>query len=86
MTDREMKQMQARTILACQIRFWMRRFNMDVKKLAEITELAPKTIYRLRAGDVGASTDSIADIAAAFDVPLSIMLTPLPVDNGSDDE
>lgn len=84
MTEAEEKRMSARIMLATQMRFWMERFNMDVKALASKTKLSTKTIYRIKHLESGASTDSIADLAGAFGIQPGVLLMPVPRDKSDE--
>lgn len=80
MTDSEMKETEARIILAAQVKFWMNRFNKDVKALAEESGISIPMIYKLMRGDNAASVDTIARLANAFEIQPSVLLTPIPQD------
>lgn len=86
MTQIDRAKMDLRNRLSAQMKFWMLRFNMDVKELARLTGLAENSIYRLRRAEAGATTNSIAVIADAFQVPAQVLLMPLPPDNEPDDD
>ena len=71
--------------LAAQVRYWMSKFDMDVNAIAEASGLARRSIYRIINAKTGASVDAIAQLADGFRIPPAVLLTPLPVDNGSDE-
>ena len=74
-----------RAILSANIRFWMQKLDMDVKDVVEKSGMKRTAIYRIKAGDLGATTDSIAKLANAFGIQPFMLLVPVMVDNGEDE-
>lgn len=74
-----------RAILSANIRFWMKNLNMDVKELVEKSGMKKTAIYRIKAGDLGATADSIAKLANAFGIQPFMLLVPVMIDNGEDE-
>lgn len=74
-----------RAILSANIRFWTKKLDMDVKDLVEKSGMKKTAIYRIKAGDLGATTDSIAKLASAFGIQPFMMLVPVAIDNGEDE-
>ncbi len=74
-----------RARLSWNIGFWMEKLGMNVKDLIEKSGMKKTAIYRIKAGDLGATTDSIAKLADAFGIDPQLMLAPVPVDNGESD-
>lgn len=84
MTDSEMKRMETRIILATQVRFWMRRFNMDVKAVAKESGLSYQMVYKILSSENSASMDTVASLADAFKIQPAVLLMPIK-DNGGDE-
>ena len=74
-----------RAILSANIRFWMQKLGMDVKDVVEKSGMKRTAIYRIKGGDLGATTDSIAKLANAFGIQPFMLLVPVMVDNGEDE-
>lgn len=74
-----------RQLLSANIRFWMLKQNMSIKTLVEKSGIKQSAIYRIKAGDLGATTNSIAKLAHAFGIQPFMMLVPVAIDNGEDE-
>lgn len=74
-----------RAILSANIKFWMLKLNMDVQELVKRSGIKQSAIYRIKAGDLGATTNSIAKLAHAFGIQPFMMLVPVAIDNGEDE-
>ena len=74
-----------RAILSANIRFWMKKLGMNVKDLIEKSGMKKTAIYRIKAGDLGTTTDSIAKLADAFGIQPFMLLVPVAIDNGEDE-
>ena len=86
MREIDEKAMELRVRLAAQIKFWLLRFNMDVKALAAKSGIPAKQIYRYKSMEQSATTDKISALADGFGIQPEILLLPLAVDNGSDSD
>ncbi len=73
---RDRKQ-EIRNRLSRQIDHWQVKTKMDVAALAQATDMAENTIYRIKRGDVGASIDSLVLLADAFGIPPAVLLMPI---------
>ncbi len=78
MTDEEKEEVRQklRTVVSAQVRYWMRRMNMDVKDLQEASGVSGDTIYKIRAGDRGANLDNVALLASGMGIPAFVLLAP----------
>lgn len=76
--------MEARIILAAQVRFWMRRFNMDAKAVARESGLSYQMVYKILSSENSASMDTVASLADGFKIPTAILLMPTPKDSGDE--
>lgn len=75
-----------RPILSANIKFWMNKLDMDMNDLIRESGMKKTAIYRIKACDLGATTASIAKLADAFGIQPFMLLVPVAVDNGSDED
>ncbi len=69
--------MTGRELLAAQISHNLDRIGKSVPEFAKQIEMPKNTIRRLLRCDNSASTDIMDRIAAGFEIPVSLLLTPV---------
>lgn len=69
--------MTIRELLAAQIEYNLERQGKSIPEFAKQIDMPKQTIYRLVRCEAGASTDVIERLAKGFDIPASVLLTPV---------